>query len=155
MKTPIIFILFIITSFFTQAQSSSQSDKDGTYTIVDNDGNKKVMTFIGGKLHGEVHVYNASGALIEKRQFINGQRHGEWSFWNETGNKTATLRYLEGMKDGEWKLFNDNGTLKAEMNYQAGIKSGIWKSYDLQGKLIASRDYGLALDPSDLLTNKH
>jgi hypothetical protein len=49
-----------------------------------------------GKLQGEFHSWDDSGALIESGQYLNGLKEGEWRYTDENGVTRVTV-YSGGM----------------------------------------------------------
>lgn len=93
--------------------------RQGTGTMIWNDGEKYVGNWINGAPEGKGYLYYTSGDRVEGT-FKNGRISGKATYNYDNGNYMIGY-YVYGKKDGDWQYFDKNGKYKWTKVYKNDI----------------------------------
>lgn len=74
-----------------------------------------------GRRHGELHFYDADGALEAVETFEADLLHGRCCYFGDAGQTTFEAEYRKGLREGLTRTFYDDETLRGSYTYEADV----------------------------------
>ncbi|WP_271764714.1 toxin-antitoxin system YwqK family antitoxin [Aquimarina algiphila] len=146
-KIILIQIIFLCTSFYSQAQNyltwneienikfgqenifRTNRDKknlEGDYKISETSGAYSEIRFKNGKIDGKYIVYDFEGRIASSSTYSNGKIQGKSTTYFQNGNIASEYYYKDHQPIGKWLDYNKKGEITSTQNYKNGKKDGKW-----------------------------
>lgn len=142
----------IVKSFLSKFYEN-WGDIAGKETIIDKNGNKKILNYIyedfilsaigemkEDKAHGDWVFYDENGAISSYGRFDHDKREGLWTLQNDKGETLKEINYYNNERHGEFLLYKNN-ILYQKANFKHGEVDGEVINYSPRGAIAKKMNY--------------